>query len=80
MGSRSSCTGSRPTVDENVTFADVNPLLVEPNLIDSILVPDTLNTGRIQTVLTGDGIAKVATPAGERGGPGHRDRHHRGSA
>jgi len=53
-----------PTVDENITFADVNPLLVEPNLIDSILVPDTLNAGRIQTVLTGDGIAKVATPVG----------------
>ena len=33
------------TVDSTVTFADVDSQLVEANLIDSIAVPDTLNSG-----------------------------------
>ena len=37
---------------------------MEANLIDSIAVPDSLNVGRIQTVLSGDELAKVAIPPG----------------
>lgn len=52
------------TVDEGITFADVDPLLVESNIIDSILVPDTLKVGRIETVLQGPELEKVALPVG----------------
>ncbi len=53
------------TVDTGITFADINPLLVEANLLDSIAVPDSLNTGRVQTVFTGDELAKVVLAPGE---------------
>jgi hypothetical protein len=54
-----------PTVDTGITFADIDPLLVEANLLDSIAVPDSLNTGRVQTVFTGDELAKVTLASGE---------------
>jgi len=54
-----------PTVDEGITFGDVDPLMVEANLLDSIAVPDSLNVGRVQTVFTGDELAKVALGSGE---------------
>jgi hypothetical protein len=52
------------TVDSTATFADIEPQLVEPNLIDSIVVPDTLNTGAIRTVLRGADVARVNLPPG----------------
>jgi hypothetical protein len=56
-----------PTIGEGITFADVDTLLVEANLIDSILVPDSLNAGTIHTVLEGDELARVDLPVGTGG-------------
>ncbi|MBA3259881.1 MAG: hypothetical protein H0T68_10525 [Gemmatimonadales bacterium] len=56
-----------PTVDDGISFAEVDPLLVEANIIDSILVPDSLNSGRLQTVLQAEELAKVALPLGTGG-------------
>jgi hypothetical protein len=53
------------TVDEGITFGDIDPAMVEANLLDSIAVPDSLNVGRVQTVFTGDELAKVALGSGE---------------
>jgi hypothetical protein len=53
------------TVDTGITFADIDPLLVEANLLDSIAVPDSVNTGRVQKVFMGDELAKVALASGE---------------
>ena len=53
-----------PTVSDGITFAEVNAQLVEANIIDSIAVPDSVNVGRIQAVLSGDELAKVAVPPG----------------
>ncbi len=55
------------TVDSGITFGEVDPLLVEANIIDSIQVSDSLNTGRLSTVLTGDELAKVSIPVGTGG-------------
>jgi hypothetical protein len=51
-------------VDSTATFAEVEPLLSDVNLIDSIAVPDSVNTGAITTVLRGADVARVALPPG----------------
>jgi hypothetical protein len=54
------------TVDSTVTFADVESQLVEANLIDSIVVPDTLNSGAIHTTLRGADLDRLGlTPGGD---------------
>jgi hypothetical protein len=52
------------TVDSTVTFADVESQLVEANLIDSIAVPDTLNSGAIHTTLRGVDLDRLRLTAG----------------
>jgi len=52
------------TVDSTATFAEVEPLLSDVNLIDSIAVPDSVNTGAITTVVRGADVARVALPPG----------------
>jgi hypothetical protein len=42
-----------PTIDSTATFASVDPLLADSALIDSIVVPDSVNSGAITTVLRG---------------------------
>ncbi|MBA3521343.1 MAG: hypothetical protein H0T90_02410 [Gemmatimonadales bacterium] len=54
-------------VDSNLTFAQVEPLLTTENLIDSILVADTLNAGQVRTTLRGTDLDKVAIPPGTGG-------------
>ncbi len=44
------------------TFAIIEPLLIPTAIIDSIAVPDTLNTGAVQPMLRGADLAKVALP------------------
>jgi hypothetical protein len=54
------------TVDSTVTFADIESQLVEANLIDSIVVPDTLNSGAIHTTLRGVDLDRLRlTPGGD---------------
>jgi hypothetical protein len=54
-----------PSVDINTTFTAIEQQLVPEAIIDSIAVPDTLNAGAVQTVLTGAELAKVALPPGD---------------
>jgi hypothetical protein len=54
------------TVDSTRTFADIDPLLVDAALIDSIVVPDSVNSGPLTTMLRGPALDKVAlTPGGD---------------
>jgi len=55
-----------PTVDSTATFADIDPQLSGATLIDSIAVPDSVNTGSISKVVrSGDlGFANVTLPPG----------------
>ena len=55
------------TVESGVTFADVAPQLIEANLIDSVLVADSLNTGTVQLVLRGADALKTGLPSNAGG-------------
>jgi hypothetical protein len=52
------------TVDSTRTFADIDPLLTDVNLIDSIAVPDSVNLGAITTTLRGADAAKLGLAPG----------------
>jgi hypothetical protein len=53
-------------VDSTVTFADVESQFVDSNFIDSIAVPDTLNSGAIHTTLRGADLNRLRlTPGGD---------------
>jgi hypothetical protein len=52
------------TMDSTRTFADIDSLLTDVNLIDSIAVPDTVNAGAITTTLRGADAAKLGLAPG----------------
>jgi hypothetical protein len=56
-----------PAVDADDTFESVNLQLVPAAIIDSIEVPDSVNSGLVQTVLRGAEVEKVALPTGGGG-------------
>jgi hypothetical protein len=56
-----------PEVDLDDTFATIEAQLVPTAIIDSIEVPDTLNSGVVETTLRGADLAKVALPLGTGG-------------
>ncbi len=56
-----------PSVNLENTFESIDQQLVEATIIDSIAVADTLNSGAVQTVLTGAELDKVALPVGTGG-------------
>jgi hypothetical protein len=50
------------TIDSTRTFADIDPLLTD--LIDSIAVPDSVNSGTLTTTLRGADVAKLGLAPG----------------
>jgi hypothetical protein len=52
------------TVDSTRTFADIDPLLADSSLIDSIAVPDSVNTGTITTTFRGADADKLGLAPG----------------
>ena len=50
------------TADSEATFASITSQFVPEAIIDSIHVPDTLDSGLVRTVLRGADVAKVALP------------------
>jgi hypothetical protein len=56
-----------PAVDADDTFESIDLQLVPTAIIDSIEVPDTLNSGLVRTVLRGADVEKVALPPGTGG-------------
>ncbi|HEU4523675.1 MAG TPA: hypothetical protein VFR62_01560 [Gemmatimonadales bacterium] len=50
------------TADSTATFTSITSQLVPAAIIDSIAVPDTLNSGLVRTMLRGADVAKVALP------------------
>jgi hypothetical protein len=48
------------SVDSTATFSSIDPLLVEANLIDSIVVPDSQHTGIVRSSFIGDKLARIA--------------------
>jgi hypothetical protein len=56
-----------PEVDADDTFASIAAQLVPTAIIDSIEVPDSVNSGLVQAVLRGADVAKVDLPVGTGG-------------
>ncbi len=52
------------SVDSTAAFAGIEPLLTDANLIDSIAVPDSVNTGAIMDTVRGPEVARVALAPG----------------
>lgn len=55
------------SIDSTTTFADVDPLLVPANLIDTLPVPDSLASGVLRLVLTGADLDRIDLPAADSG-------------
>lgn len=53
--------------DSTATFADVQLLLDDTNILDTIVVPDTLETGIIRTVYAGADLARFDIAAADSG-------------
>ncbi len=52
---------------DTATFAGIDPELAPTALVDSIIVPDSINTGALAVVLRGADLDRVAIPAGTGG-------------
>ncbi len=52
---------------DTATFAGIDPQLTDPALIDSIVVPDSVNAGLVVAVLRGADADRVAIPVGTGG-------------
>jgi hypothetical protein len=51
---------SVPTdLDTTTTFAEIDPFLVPANLVDSIVVPDSVHTGLLRAVISGDDTTRI---------------------
>jgi len=53
-----------PTVDSAATFAELTAAFTPESFLDTVEVPDTLHTGAVQALFSGETLARVAlTPA-----------------
>ena len=52
---------------DTASFAGIDPQLAAPVLIDSIIVPDSVNSGAVSVVLRGTDVDRVAIPLGTGG-------------
>ena len=55
------------TVNATADFPSLDAQLVDANVIDTLVVPDTLNTGTVRAVLRGADLAKVDLPLAGNG-------------
>lgn len=53
--------------DSEATFTDIQALLVDENVVDTIAIPDTLESGFVRTVYTGAELDRFAIPAADTG-------------
>jgi hypothetical protein len=55
------------TIDSTATYADLAGLATPGNLLDSMVVPDSLQNGSLRVVFAGADLAKVAIPPSDSG-------------
>jgi hypothetical protein len=55
------------TVDTTATFAGLDALLTPASILDSVAVPDSVRTGTVEAVLTGDELARLAAAPQDSG-------------
>jgi hypothetical protein len=56
-----------PTVDSTTSFTTISSEMTLPNFIDSISVPDSVNSGQLTTMLRGVDVGRVNIPVGTGG-------------
>jgi len=56
-----------PSIDSSTTFAAVASAFAPENILASVDVPDTLNTGTLRTVFQGADLSRVEIPAADSG-------------
>jgi hypothetical protein len=56
-----------PLIDSSTTYAQVDPAFVPENLITTVPIPDTLNTGAVRVLLQGSDLARIAIPPADSG-------------
>jgi hypothetical protein len=56
-----------PQIDSTTTYAQVDPAFVPQNLVVSIPIPDTLNTGTLRALLQGPDLDRIAIPPADTG-------------
>lgn len=54
-------------MDSTTTYAQVDPSFVPENIVATIAVPDSINSGPLRAVLQGADLARVAIPAADSG-------------
>jgi hypothetical protein len=54
-------------VDTLMTFAELDQLLIEPALVDSLQVPDSVRQGALRKVFTGEALERLAIPPADSG-------------
>jgi hypothetical protein len=55
------------TLNATATFPSLDAQLIPENVIDTLVVPDTMNTGTVRAVLSGADLAKVDLPLAGNG-------------
>ncbi len=55
------------TVDSSVGFTQLDSLFVATNVVDSIVIPDSLQSGGVSVAFSGTELARVDIPAGDSG-------------
>jgi hypothetical protein len=56
-----------PQADSTLTFAEVESYFTPARLIDSMSIPDTVHTGELKIVFSGDSLLQVVIPPGDSG-------------
>jgi hypothetical protein len=56
-----------PQIDSTTTYVQVDPAFVAENLVVSIPIPDTLNTGTLRALLQGPDLDRIAIPPADTG-------------
>jgi hypothetical protein len=54
-------------IDSTTTYAQMDPAFVPENLVTTIAVPDSVNSGTLRAVLQGPDLARVAIPPADTG-------------
>jgi hypothetical protein len=56
-----------PLIDSSTTYAQVDPAFIPENLVTTVPIPDTLNSGAVRVLLQGSDLARIAIPPADSG-------------
>jgi hypothetical protein len=56
-----------PLIDSTTTYAQVDPAFIPENLVTTVPVPDTVNSGAVRVLLQGSDLDRIAIPPADSG-------------